>query len=163
MAGRGRPLPRNNTEGEEPMIKKQGSSYVVKSKDGKKTLGSHKTHAAAAAQLSAIEISKRRKDRKKAHEDYQYSAQVDAMIRESVDKDPSPHARRGVAAEVEIDNIWRRKIAKLAAKNKRSEHAQEFYGTDNPPRPKKIPASHGMDSEMIRYARQNRKRKQERK
>jgi hypothetical protein len=40
------------------MIVKEGSNYVVKTKDGSKTLGSHPTKAAALAQLRAIEAHK---------------------------------------------------------------------------------------------------------
>jgi len=42
------------------MIKKQGSKYIVTSKNGKK-LGEHKTESEAKKQLAAIEISKKKK------------------------------------------------------------------------------------------------------
>lgn len=43
------------------MITKKGPGYVLKSKDGSKTLGKHATKAEAQAQEAAINISKARK------------------------------------------------------------------------------------------------------
>jgi hypothetical protein len=43
------------------VIKKQGSKYVLKTKDGKRTLGTHNTKAAAEKQEQAINISKAKK------------------------------------------------------------------------------------------------------
>jgi len=40
------------------MIVKQGSKYVVKTHDGKKTLGTHDSKADAMKQLAAIEAMK---------------------------------------------------------------------------------------------------------
>ncbi len=42
-------------------IKKQGDKVVLKTKDGKKTLGTHDTKAGAERQERAIQISKARK------------------------------------------------------------------------------------------------------
>lgn len=47
------------------MITKQGSSFVVKDKYGKKTLGKHKSKKKALKQLAAIEISKARRKKSK--------------------------------------------------------------------------------------------------
>lgn len=46
------------------MIKKQGSKYVVKTKGGDRTLGTHATKAKALDQLRAIEASKHRRGKK---------------------------------------------------------------------------------------------------
>lgn len=43
------------------MIVKQGSRYVVKSEDGKKTLGSYRSHEAANKRLQQIEYFKHQK------------------------------------------------------------------------------------------------------
>jgi hypothetical protein len=43
------------------MIVKSGGKYLVKTKSGDKTLGTHNTRAEAVAQLQAIEISKHRR------------------------------------------------------------------------------------------------------
>ena len=43
------------------MIKKEGSKWVLYTKDGKKRLGTHKSRAKAIAQEHAINISKARK------------------------------------------------------------------------------------------------------
>jgi len=43
------------------MIVKSGNKYLVKTKSGGRTLGTHPTYAKALAQLQAVEISKHRK------------------------------------------------------------------------------------------------------
>lgn len=43
------------------MIRRQGSKWVVLTKDGKKVLGRHETEEKAQAQLAAIEASKKRR------------------------------------------------------------------------------------------------------
>ena len=43
------------------MIKKEGSSFVVKDSSGQKVLGKHKTKKSAMKKLAAIEISKKRR------------------------------------------------------------------------------------------------------
>ena len=47
------------------MIVKEGSDYIVKSHDGKKTLGSYKTKEAAEKRLKQIEMFKHMKDKGK--------------------------------------------------------------------------------------------------
>jgi hypothetical protein len=47
------------------MIKKKGSKYVLKSKDGNKTLGTHPTKKAALKQEQAINISKAKRSKSK--------------------------------------------------------------------------------------------------
>lgn len=42
-------------------IKKQGNKYVIKSKDGKKKLGSYPTRKGAVKRLQQIEYFKKRK------------------------------------------------------------------------------------------------------
>ncbi len=46
------------------MIRKVGNMYYLYSKDGKKILGRHKTHAAAKRQEAAIKIAKAKRERK---------------------------------------------------------------------------------------------------
>jgi hypothetical protein len=45
------------------MIIHQNGKFVVKDSTGKKTLGTHATHAEALAQLRAIEANKHKKDK----------------------------------------------------------------------------------------------------
>lgn len=45
------------------MIVKEGSNFVVKSEDGKKTLGTYKTKEDAVKRLQAIEWFKKHKDK----------------------------------------------------------------------------------------------------
>jgi hypothetical protein len=42
------------------MIVKKGNKWLVKSSDGKKTLGTHSSKAKALRQLMAVEISKKK-------------------------------------------------------------------------------------------------------
>ena len=46
------------------MIERKGRSWVLKTKDGKRVLGTHPSKESAMAQERAIEISKSQKDRK---------------------------------------------------------------------------------------------------
>ena len=45
--------------------KKNGTKYIVTTKDGNRTLGKHKTKKKAQKQLAAIEISKKKRKNKK--------------------------------------------------------------------------------------------------
>lgn len=47
------------------MIKKQGDSFVVTDKYGKKKLGTHKSKKSALKQLAAIEISKAKRGKRR--------------------------------------------------------------------------------------------------
>lgn len=46
------------------MIERKGKNWVLKTKDGKRVLGTHPSRESAMAQERAIEISKSQKDRK---------------------------------------------------------------------------------------------------
>jgi hypothetical protein len=46
------------------MIKKKGSGYEYRTKDGEKLLGKHKSKAAAMRQAAAVAISKKRKGKR---------------------------------------------------------------------------------------------------
>jgi hypothetical protein len=47
------------------MIRKEGSKWVLRTRDGKKILGKHDTKEGAQAQETAILLSKKKRERKK--------------------------------------------------------------------------------------------------